>query len=126
WPPPSRRASSRRSTSTPHDRALRRGPRSRCACRHGRAPQPTAEGRGGPRRRRPRPRRPVRRSPPPAGDRMTTTDDTEALLDGFWPYRKTTEAYRTVPAEPVDRALLLDEIATMARTEDAQGDAGHV
>ncbi len=57
---------------------------------------------------------------------MTATDDTDALLDGFWPYRKSTESFRAVPAEPVDRAQLLHEIATMAQTEDAQGDAGHV
>jgi glutamate/tyrosine decarboxylase-like PLP-dependent enzyme len=50
----------------------------------------------------------------------------EEILDGFYPYRKTTRSYRTVPAEPVDRAQILDEIAAMAQTEDAQGDTGTV
>jgi sphinganine-1-phosphate aldolase len=50
----------------------------------------------------------------------------EEILDGFWPYRKTTTAYRRVPAEPVDRAVIFDEIAEMAHTEDAQGDTGTV
>ncbi|MDA8435618.1 MAG: aminotransferase class V-fold PLP-dependent enzyme, partial [Actinomycetales bacterium] len=50
----------------------------------------------------------------------------EEILDGFWPYRRTTQAYRAVPAEPVDRAAILAEIADMAHTEDAQGDKGTV
>ena len=50
----------------------------------------------------------------------------EEILDGFWPYRRTTQAYRAVPAEPVDRAAILAEIAEMAHTEDAQGDTGTV
>ena len=50
----------------------------------------------------------------------------EEILDGFWPYRKTTKAYRQVPAEPIDRASIFAEIAEMARTEDAQGDKGTV
>jgi glutamate/tyrosine decarboxylase-like PLP-dependent enzyme len=50
----------------------------------------------------------------------------DAMLDGFWPYRKTTQSYRTVPAEPVDRARILAEITDMAHREDAQGDTGTV
>jgi glutamate/tyrosine decarboxylase-like PLP-dependent enzyme len=50
----------------------------------------------------------------------------DAMLDGFWPYRKTTQSYRSVPAEPVDRAQILAEITDMAHREDAQGDTGTV
>ena len=50
----------------------------------------------------------------------------DAMLDGFWPYRKTTQSYREVPAEPVDRARILAEITDMAHREDAQGDTGTV
>jgi sphinganine-1-phosphate aldolase len=50
----------------------------------------------------------------------------EEILDGFWPYRKTTEAFRTVPPEPIDRGLIYSEIAEMAHAEDAQGDKGTV
>jgi len=50
----------------------------------------------------------------------------EEILDGFWPYRKTTTAYRAVPPEPVDRGEILTEIAEMAHAEDAQGDKGTV
>ncbi len=50
----------------------------------------------------------------------------EQILDGFYPYRKTTTAYRQVPAEPVDRAAILAEITEMAHSEDAQGDKGTV
>jgi glutamate/tyrosine decarboxylase-like PLP-dependent enzyme len=50
----------------------------------------------------------------------------DAMLDGFWPYRKSTKSYRAVPAEPVDRAQILAEITDMAHREDAQGDTGTV
>jgi glutamate/tyrosine decarboxylase-like PLP-dependent enzyme len=50
----------------------------------------------------------------------------EEILDGFWPYRKTTESFRTVPPEPIDRGLIYSEIAEMAHAEDAQGDKGTV
>jgi len=50
----------------------------------------------------------------------------EEILDGFWPYRKTTQSYREVPPEPLDRGGILDQIAEMAHTEDAQGDKGTV
>ncbi|MBI1377041.1 MAG: aminotransferase class V-fold PLP-dependent enzyme [Frankiales bacterium] len=50
----------------------------------------------------------------------------EEMLDGFWPYRRSTEAFRRLPAEPVERGRLLAEIADMAHREDAQGDQGTV
>ncbi len=50
----------------------------------------------------------------------------EEILDGFWPYRKTTESFRTVPPGPIDRGLIYSEIAEMAHAEDAQGDKGTV
>jgi glutamate/tyrosine decarboxylase-like PLP-dependent enzyme len=53
-------------------------------------------------------------------------DGFEKILDGFYPYRKTTRSHRTVPSEPVDRAAILAEIAGMAHAEDAQGDLGTV
>ena len=57
---------------------------------------------------------------------MSDDGGLDAMLDGFWPYRKTTQSYRTVPAEPVDRAQILAEITDMAHREDAQGDKGTV
>ena len=50
----------------------------------------------------------------------------EEILDGFWPYRKTTTSYRSVPEEPVDRGEIYTQIAEMAHAEDAQGDKGTV
>jgi glutamate/tyrosine decarboxylase-like PLP-dependent enzyme len=57
---------------------------------------------------------------------MSDDSGFEEILDGFWPYRKTTEAHRTVPPEPLDRGQIYAEIAEMAHTEDAQGDKGTV
>ena len=57
---------------------------------------------------------------------MSDDGGLDAMLDGFWPYRKTTQSHRTVPAEPVDRAQILAEITDMAHREDAQGDKGTV
>jgi len=57
---------------------------------------------------------------------MSDDSGLDEMLDGFWPYRKTTESFRKVPAEPVERALILSEIAEMAHKEDAQGDTGTV
>ena len=48
----------------------------------------------------------------------------EEILDGFWPYRKTTESFRAVPAEPLERKVIYAEIAEMAQEEDAKGDNG--
>ena len=50
----------------------------------------------------------------------------ERLLDGFWPYRNTTKTYREIPAEPIDRTDILNQIADMAHREDEQGDRGTV
>jgi len=49
----------------------------------------------------------------------------ERIIGDLYPYRDTT-TYRRVPAEPVDRAALLSEIADMAHAEDARGDKGTV
>jgi len=50
----------------------------------------------------------------------------ERIVGDLYPYRKTTKAYRRVPAEPVDRAAILAEIAGMAHAEDERGDKGTV
>ncbi len=50
----------------------------------------------------------------------------DKMLDGFWPYRNSTQAYRQVPSEPIDRAAIYAEIASFAALEDAQGDKGTV
>ena len=50
----------------------------------------------------------------------------EQIIGDLYPYGKTTKAYRRVPAEPVDRAAILAEIAGMAHAEDARGDKGTV
>ncbi|MBN9610667.1 MAG: hypothetical protein BGO26_01830 [Actinobacteria bacterium 69-20] len=48
------------------------------------------------------------------------------MLEGLYPYRGTYESHHEVPASPVDRAAVLDEITRMAKEEDAQGDRGTV
>ena len=53
-------------------------------------------------------------------------DGLSQILGDLYPYKKTTETYRRVPAEPVDRAAILAEIAGMAHAEDARGDKGTV
>ncbi len=50
----------------------------------------------------------------------------EQILGDLYPYRSTTETYRRVPEEPVDRAAILEEVAEMAHAEDALGDKGTV
>ena len=50
----------------------------------------------------------------------------EQIVGDLYPYRSTTETYRRVPAEPVDRSAILEEVAEMARSEDALGDKGTV
>jgi glutamate/tyrosine decarboxylase-like PLP-dependent enzyme len=57
---------------------------------------------------------------------MSDDSGLDEMLDGFWPYRKTTQSYRQVPVEPLDRARILSEITDMAHAEDAQGDTGTV
>ncbi len=52
--------------------------------------------------------------------------DFEEILDGLYPYRKTSRSHRAVPAEPEDRASILSEVAEMAHAEDAKGDEGLV
>jgi sphinganine-1-phosphate aldolase len=58
--------------------------------------------------------------------RQVGDDGLEKMLGELYPYGKTTTTYRRVPAEPVDRAAILAEIAGMAHTEDARGDKGTV
>ena len=53
-------------------------------------------------------------------------DGLAQIIGDLYPYGKTTKAYRRVPAEPVDHAALLAEIAAMAHAEDAIGDSGTV
>lgn len=48
------------------------------------------------------------------------------LLDGFYPYRRTTRTFTAIEDAPRDRAEVLAEIAAMADTEDAMGRAGLV
>lgn len=52
--------------------------------------------------------------------------DFDDFIDGLYPYRKQTTIYRSIPAEPRDRADVLAEITRMAEQEDAAGDAGRV
>src|SRR4051794_15648301 len=56
----------------------------------------------------------------------TGRDELSKIVDGLWPYRDTTPAYREIPARPVDRSALLATIADLARREDAPGDRGTV
>jgi glutamate/tyrosine decarboxylase-like PLP-dependent enzyme len=48
------------------------------------------------------------------------------LLDGFWPYRGESVNHRRIPDRAVDRADVLQQVAAMARREDAVGDEGRV
>lgn len=48
------------------------------------------------------------------------------FLDDFYPYRRSSETFRRIPAEPVDRDVVLAQITDMAQREDAMADAGRV
>ncbi|MDZ7577933.1 MAG: aminotransferase class V-fold PLP-dependent enzyme [Candidatus Nanopelagicales bacterium] len=50
----------------------------------------------------------------------------DEFIDGFYPYRRETQSYKSVPEEPRPRAEVLAEIAGMAGREDAMGDEGRV
>ena len=52
--------------------------------------------------------------------------DAERMLDDLFPYRRTMPTYRQIPADGVDRDEILTDIASMAKAEDAVGDAGRV
>ena len=52
--------------------------------------------------------------------------DLERMLDDLFPYRRTTQTYRRVPDRGASREEVLTDIAAMAKTEDATGDAGRV
>ncbi len=53
-------------------------------------------------------------------------DGITQLLGDLYPYRTTTETYRTVPPEPVGREAIVAELSAMARREDELGDEGRV
>ena len=50
----------------------------------------------------------------------------EQILGDLYPYRSTTETFRRLPAEPVDREMILTEVAGMAHAEDELSDRGTV
>ena len=52
--------------------------------------------------------------------------DYDDFIDGFYPYRRETTAYRAIPDEPLKRADILAEITGMAHREDEMGDEGKV
>ena len=56
--------------------------------------------------------------------RHVADDGLAQIIGDLYPYGKTTKTYRSVPAEPVDRAAILAEIAAMAHAEDARA-TGH-
>jgi glutamate/tyrosine decarboxylase-like PLP-dependent enzyme len=51
-------------------------------------------------------------------------DPFASIVDDFYPYRHRFEVHERLPAEPVPRERLLDELRTMACEEDALGDQG--
>jgi len=53
-------------------------------------------------------------------------DGLQQIIGDLYPYGPTTTTYRSVPAEPVDRAAILAEITGMAHAEDERGDKGTV
>ena len=53
-------------------------------------------------------------------------DGLAQVIGDLYPYGDKTPTYRRVPAEPVDRAAILDTIADMAQAEDERGDKGTV
>ena len=59
------------------------------------------------------------------GDQVTNILVKQVLGD-MHPYSKSSKTYTRVPAEPVDRATILGEIADMAHAEDERGDKGAV
>ena len=50
----------------------------------------------------------------------------ERMLDDLFPYRRVMATQRVIPQRGVDRESVLSDIASMAKTEDAVGDAGRV
>lgn len=50
----------------------------------------------------------------------------EEILDGLYPYRRTTETYRAIPATGRTQDEVLAEVREMAGREDAMGDEGRV
>jgi sphinganine-1-phosphate aldolase len=52
--------------------------------------------------------------------------DADNFIDGFYPYRREAENYRSIPEQGRDQAGVLREIQSMAHREDAIGDDGKV
>jgi len=57
---------------------------------------------------------------------MSQSLDFGAILEGLYPYRRTTQSHRALPGEPLDRAAILAEVTGMASAEDEMGDRGLV
>ena len=53
-------------------------------------------------------------------------DGASDFLNDFYPYRLDTETFRTIPADPVPREVVLAQVSAMAQREDAMADAGRV
>ncbi len=53
-----------------------------------------------------------------------TQDPFASIVDDFYPYRHRFTVHEHIPESGVDRAVLLDELRTMAQEEDRLGDAG--
>jgi sphinganine-1-phosphate aldolase len=52
--------------------------------------------------------------------------DAERMLDDLFPYRRVMQTHREIPVHGVERDQVLTDIASMAKAEDAVGDAGRV
>ncbi|MGA0066332.1 MAG: pyridoxal phosphate-dependent decarboxylase family protein [Candidatus Nanopelagicales bacterium] len=52
--------------------------------------------------------------------------EAERMLDDLFPYRRTMPTYREIPGVAASRDEVLTDIASMAKAEDAVGDAGRV
>ncbi len=55
-----------------------------------------------------------------------TAAQIQEMLDSFYPYKKRFVTHRDIPAQPLSRAEVLAQIATMSTEEDALGDTGKV
>lgn len=60
------------------------------------------------------------------GEDAGATSDFERMLDDLFPYRRMMETYRRLPDQGAARDEVLTDIAAMAKSEDATGDAGRV
>ena len=53
-------------------------------------------------------------------------DGASDFLNDFYPYRLDSETFRSIPADPVARDVVLAQVSAMAAREDAMADAGRV